>query len=192
MINGRPDSKVHSEWVQSVTAVLTGLHAYVKKWHTTGLAWNPQGTVATDLPAAGAYAELVAAPAVVAPAAAVPAVKKPVGNLFGEIAGKDAVTAGLRKVDKSEMTHKNPDLRQTSVVPSTTPKAANNAATKSVVPAKPPKCELEGNKWVVEHQVNNQSLVISETEIRHVVYIYGCTNSTITISGKVNAITLGT
>ena len=33
-------------------------------------------------------------------------------------------------------------------------------------------------------------MVVEETELRHVVYIYNCQNSTITVKGKVNAITL--
>lgn len=35
-------------------------------------------------------------------------------GLFSDIGGD--VTKGLRKVDKSEMTHKNPELRASSVV----------------------------------------------------------------------------
>ena len=40
-------------------------------------------------------------------------------NLLGELSKG---TSGLRKVDKSEMTHKNPELRATSVVPAATDK----------------------------------------------------------------------
>jgi adenylyl cyclase-associated protein len=37
--------------------------------------------------------------------------------LFAEINQGDIVTKGLRKVDKSEMTHKNPALKQKAVMP---------------------------------------------------------------------------
>jgi adenylyl cyclase-associated protein len=37
--------------------------------------------------------------------------------VFAELNRGEDVTSGLRKVDKSEMTHKNPALRATSVVP---------------------------------------------------------------------------
>jgi adenylyl cyclase-associated protein len=47
---------------------------------------------------------------------------------------------------------------------------------------------LEGNKWVVENHDNNKSIVIEQPDLKHVVYIYGCTNSTIQIKGKVNAV----
>lgn len=40
-------------------------------------------------------------------------------NLLGELSKG---TSGLRKVDKSEMTHKNPELRATSVVPASAAK----------------------------------------------------------------------
>ena len=44
---------------------------------------------------------------------------------------------------------------------------------------------------VQEYQKDNRNLVISETEMKHTIYIYKCENSTIQIKGKVNAITLG-
>ena len=47
-------------------------------------------------------------------------VKAPVGNLFGELKKGENVTGGLKHVDKSQMTHKNPELRASSVVPATT------------------------------------------------------------------------
>jgi adenylyl cyclase-associated protein len=90
------------------------------------------------------------------------------------------------------MTHKNPELRGTSVVPaevSAPKKATPFAATAKVV--KPPKCELQGNKWVIENQVNAQ-IEIKEAELRHVVYIYNCVGTTIQVFNKVNAVTIGT
>lgn len=43
-----------------------------------------------------------------------------VAAVFAELNRGEEVTKGLRKVDKSQMTHKNPALRASSVVPSTT------------------------------------------------------------------------
>ena len=40
-----------------------------------------------------------------------------VAAVFAELNRGEEVTKGLRKVDKSEMTHKNPALRASSVVP---------------------------------------------------------------------------
>ena len=54
----------------------------------------------------------------------------------------------------------------------------------------PPKLALEGNKWVVENYSNDSNIVIDQVETRHVVYIYNCQNSTISVKGKVNAISI--
>jgi adenylyl cyclase-associated protein len=92
-------------------------------------------------------------------------------------------------------THKNPALRFNSpqpFKPTTTPKPS---AGKVATPAKqqqvkPPRCDLEGKKWIVEYQHGNKNVVIQETEMKQTVYIYKCENSTIHVKGKVNAITL--
>ena len=41
-------------------------------------------------------------------------------------------------------------------------------------------CE-QGSKWVVEHHVNNSSIVIADTSPKQAVYIYGCKNSTVQV-----------
>jgi adenylyl cyclase-associated protein len=183
-------------WIQAFLTVLTELFGYVKKYHTTGLSWNAKGGDAKSAPAASAPVATPAPSAGGPPPPPAPTAaqleafsgdKKPAAaNLLGELSKG---TSGLRKVDKSEMTHKNPELRAGSVVkavekPVAVPKAT---ATKG-----PPKLALEGNKWVVENHVGNNEVVIDGVELRHVVYIYNCHNSTIKINGKVNAVTIGT
>jgi adenylyl cyclase-associated protein len=119
---------IHGEWVQAFSSFLMDLVAYIKKWHTTGLAWNPKGgdaagaasglslfvswTAQRSAPASKAAGPL---PPYVAQleAMAIKETEKS-GNFLGELSKG---TTGLRKVDKSEMTHKNPELRATSVVP---------------------------------------------------------------------------
>ena len=57
---------------------------------------------------------------------------------------------GLKKVSKDQMTHKNPNLRASSVVPDKakpTPKPA--AAAPKQAAKKPPVFELKGKKWIV-------------------------------------------
>jgi adenylyl cyclase-associated protein len=71
------------------------------------------------------------------------------------------------------------------------PNTAAPAAGPKAAPAKPPKLALEGNKWVVENYTNDNSIVIDKTELRHVVYIFNCTNCTIQVKGKVNAVSVG-
>ena len=48
--------------------------------------------------------------------------------------------------------------------------------------AKPGRTECEqGRKWVVEHHVNNPEIIISETNPKQAVYIYGCRGCTIQV-----------
>ncbi|CAF1497229.1 unnamed protein product [Didymodactylos carnosus] len=63
-------------------------------------------------------------------------------------------------------------------------------ASSSSVTNQPPKLALEGNKWVVEYQRDQQNLKIDQTNMKHTVYVYKCSNSTIHIVGKVNSIVL--
>ena len=76
--------------------------------------------------------------------------------MFAELNRGEEVTKHLRKVDKSEMTHKNPALRAGSTVPAASPPSSSPGAKpkKPVKPSalhakKPPKFALEGNKWLV-------------------------------------------
>ncbi len=66
--------------------------------------------------------------------------------------------------------------------------ATSNTSSKST--SGPPKLALEGNKWIVEYYSGRSDLKITETNMRHTIYIYKCSNSTITIQGKVNSIVL--
>jgi len=42
-----------------------------------------------------------------------------------------------------------------------------------------------------EYQENNKNISIDDTQLNQVVQIYGCNNSVIKVSGKINAITMG-
>ena len=44
---------------------------------------------------------------------------------------------------------------------------------------------------VQEHHVGNKKIVISDTNMKQVVYIYKCVDSTVQIKGKVNNVTVG-
>ena len=60
---------------------------------------------------------------------------------------------GLKKVTDDMKTHKNPELRQSSVVKSSDlkPKATSSGPKfgAAATGKKPPKMELQGNKWIV-------------------------------------------
>lgn len=171
--------KAHVEWVNAFVSLLSELGVYVKKWHTTGLTWNPKGGASRPptAPPIPTQAQLDALADHKSP--------KPASSLFTEI-NKGNVTSGLRKVDKSEMTHKNPELRAASVVKG----AAAPVAIANRSNALPPKLALEGNKWIVENQHSQSAVQVPVSEIRQVVYVYNCSNSTIIVKGKVGAIAL--
>ncbi|KAI9056890.1 hypothetical protein FKP32DRAFT_1585029 [Trametes sanguinea] len=119
---------------------------------------------------------------------------------------------GLRKVDKSQMTHKNPALRAGSTVPATTSgefviigwqgawltvkasappkKPTKPSKPQALMGKKPAKFALEGNKWAIEYQENQSPLTLDNVEISQTVNLYGCKNSTIVIKGKCNAVTM--
>ena len=109
-------NQVHLDWVKAFMQVLDELVGYVKQYHTTGLYWNPKGGDASSASKAAPSVVASAAPAQqqAAPASSGPA--KPAIDISAEL-GKG--TSGLKKVDKSQMTHKNPELRNTSVVKAT-------------------------------------------------------------------------
>jgi len=143
-----------------------------------------------------------------------------IGSVFAEINRGSDVTAGLRKVNKDEMTHKNPSLRASSIVPA---KSSPSLRAKSPAPPskskpahltkkKPPKRELDGSKWYIvsstfaptiprhscvnsvfapqENYENEQLLTLEDVEINHSVFIFRCKNTTIQIKGKINAVSL--
>lgn len=74
------------------------------------------------------------------------------GAVFSQLNMGSSVTSGLRKVAKSEMTHKNPALRQGATVSTSIAKPASSTTTlqsQAPVPQKTPKKELDGNKWII-------------------------------------------
>ena len=71
------------------------------------------------------------------------------GAVFGDISKGADVTKGLKKVDRSQMTHKNPELRnQPGLAPKEKKAAApaKAAAAKDAV-KKPPSLELTKGTW---------------------------------------------
>lgn len=45
--------------------------------------------------------------------------------------------------------------------------------------------ELQGKKWVIENQRDNQTLIIEDANIKQTAYVYKCERSTLQIKGKV-------
>ncbi|KAF9934914.1 hypothetical protein FBU30_010181 [Linnemannia zychae] len=214
----------HVLWVRAYMNMLNELQNYVRKFHTTGLVWNPKGTPldsnnlkrASGTPAATPAAAPAPAPAPTpaaggppppppppppmldAPAPIKKAPETDMSAVFAQLNQGEAITAGLRKVDKSKMTHKNPELRASGMVTSSpgkpgSPKRAGPGAPPkpaSLTLKKPPKLALEGNKWVVENFENNNEVILDKVELNQSVYIYGCKNSTIQIKSKVTTVAM--
>ncbi|KAF9205543.1 hypothetical protein BGZ49_003877 [Haplosporangium sp. Z 27] len=210
----------HVLWVRSFMDMLIELQNYVRKFHVTGLVWNPKGNVldTNSLKRASTSAAPVAVSSAPAPTAGgpppppppppppmldspAPVSKKPTDTdmsaVFAQLNQGEAITSNLRKVDRSKMTHKNPELRASGMVtasgkPGSPKRAGPGAPPKpaSLTLKKPPKLALEGNKWVVEHFENNNEVILDNVEINQSVYIYGCKNSTIQIKGKVTTVAM--
>jgi adenylyl cyclase-associated protein len=205
----------HKDWVQSWNKAMGDLQAYIKQWHTTGVAWNAKGVDVSSFgasrgaaappppPPAGGAPPPPPPPAIQPPTGAPPASDSSSGDgeraaLFAELSKGSDITKGLKKVTDDMKTHKNPNLklqtpRPYKASPPTAPKPFKPVAAASPVkqvaaPKKPPKFELDGKKWLVEFQDGNRNIVISDTNIKQTVYIYKCTNSTIQVQGKVNSI----
>ncbi|KAF5386785.1 hypothetical protein D9615_001875 [Tricholomella constricta] len=185
----------HVDWVKALIAILDELRKYVMEYHTTGLTWNPKGITVEAYRSGATAASAIPPPPPPppAPAASKPSTGGGAAAVFADLNRGEDVTKGLRKVDKSEMTHKNPTLRSSSVVSGVPPapkKPIKPTKPQALAGKKPAKFALEGNKWAVEYQENERSLTIENVEINQSVNIYGCKNSTIVIKGKVNAVTL--
>ncbi|KAB1261420.1 Adenylyl cyclase-associated protein 2 [Camelus dromedarius] len=99
----------------------------------------------------------------------------------------------LRHVTDDQKTYKNPSLRtQGGQTPSPTKSHSPSPKSPQSHPPKKhaPVLELEGKKWRVEYQEGRNDLVISETELRQVAYIFKCSKSTLQMKGKINSITI--
>ena len=93
-------------------------------------------------------------------------------------------------------THKNPALKAQSgpvrsgLKPFSAPKPGVSPSPKPTTKKEPAILELQGKKWRVENQENVSNLVIDDTELKQVAYIFKCVNTTLQIKGKSNSITV--
>ncbi|ORY22976.1 adenylyl cyclase-associated protein [Naematelia encephala] len=179
------------DWAKSFIALVDALQKYVKQWHTTGVTWNPKGSPAPTSVSASSATPPPPPPPPQANTSSAPAPASGQAALMAELNRGGAITSGLKKVDKSQMTHKNPELRTTSVVPDKKTPPPVKAKPQSITQAKPAKLELEdGSKWIVEYQEDNKEIIIDQTALHQTVHIFGCKNSVIRISGKINAVSM--
>lgn len=196
----------HVNWVKLFLAVFDALKDYAKKYHADGLAWNAEGKPLAET----ASAELKDAPAPSpGPAAAggpPPPPPPPPANLFEESKSSggmtavfadlnqgSSVTSGLKKVDKSQMTHKNPELRKLAGLV-TKPTPPKKPTTLSSVPKKKParKEFIDGSKWIIENftEADAPEPIVLEVERTHSVFIGNTSGITVQLKGKGNAVSL--
>lgn len=215
----KDSDKKHVEWVNAFLSLFDTLRDYVKEYHTTGPSWNASGK-----PLAESLAALKAAPSPSAPSApAAPSAPPsgaggpppppppppadlfdskpaPAGGLnavFADLNKGSDITAGLKKVDKSQMTHKNPELRKQAPAPRkpSPPKKPNALSVKaSSAPKKaPPRKELvDGSKWIIENFTERDvsEPIVIEVEKTQSVFIGKTSGITVQIKGKGNAVSI--
>uniref|UniRef100_A0A2I3MDI7 Adenylyl cyclase-associated protein n=1 Tax=Papio anubis TaxID=9555 RepID=A0A2I3MDI7_PAPAN len=151
--------KKHVDWVKAYLSIWTELQAYIKEFHTTGLAWSKTGPVAKELSGLPSGPSAGSGPPPPPPGPPPPPVSTSSGSdesasrsaLFAQINQGESITHALKHVSDDMKTHK---------------------------------------KWRVENQENVSNLVIDDTELKQVAYIYKCVNTTLQIKGKINSITV--
>ncbi|KAF2127612.1 hypothetical protein P153DRAFT_368200 [Dothidotthia symphoricarpi CBS 119687] len=219
-----PD-KTYVEWVQAYYRLFKALAEYAKTHHAFGVAWNTNGIDAKEAAkqVASAHSSSPASsipppppggvppppgppppPGLPPPPGAAPAPKKSAADMnavFDALNQGEGVTRGLKKVDASQMTHKNPSLRANDRVPTRSDSSSSMRGKSPAPPGKkpkpdsmrtkkPPKKELDGNKWIVENFEGPTEMLEIDAEINHSILISRCKNTTIRINGKANAISL--
>uniref|UniRef100_A0A0W0F912 Adenylyl cyclase-associated protein n=1 Tax=Moniliophthora roreri TaxID=221103 RepID=A0A0W0F912_MONRR len=193
----------HAEWVRLFTALLDELRKYVVEHHTTGVSWNAKASIRSSLyslnseyTTSASAGDVPPPPPPPPPPASLPApagASAPAGGttaVFAELNRGEEVTKHLRKVDKSEMTHKNPALRSSSTRAAAPKKPVRPVKPQALMGKKPVKFALEGKAWNIEHYEDDKSLIVDDTQLNQVVNIFGCKNTVIQVKGKINAVTL--
>ncbi|XP_022199975.1 adenylyl cyclase-associated protein 1 isoform X2 [Nilaparvata lugens] len=182
----------HADWAKAWVETLTELQKFVKQHHTTGLVWSGKSGGGIPPPPPGCPPP----PPPVMPPMADLTIEDAANDrsaLFAQINQGENITKSLKKVTSEMQTHKNPNLR-TGPAPFKPAAASTGAPTTVPVKApatnKPPVFARDGKKWLVEYQHKNQNLVIDGAEMNNVVYMFGCSESTLTVKGKINSVFL--
>lgn len=220
------------QYIQAYYRIFKALAEYVKDHYPRGLTWNNANgidameafgqvrshadTTPTPGPAAGSpppppplpNMELLAGGPPAPPPPPPGAPPAPKGNpgdmtaVFEQLNQGSAITSTLRKVDKSEMTHKNPNLRSTSLVPERpSSQGSSTSRGKSPLPSKKPKPEsmrakkpsrkqLDGNKWYIENHDSPSDIIEIPAELTHSILISHCNKTIVKVNNKANAISI--
>lgn len=208
------------EWVKKFLQIFDPLKNYVKQFHTKGPNWNNKGkplgeVLGTKTSGSGSAPPPPPAPPGPSVAGGPPAPPPPppadlfddksnepsgMGAVFADLNKGESITSSLKKVEKSQMTHKNPELRKGTpnegVKKPTPPKKPSSLSSSSSVPTKKPaKMELiDGSKWIVENytkaDLNGQELLTIDADMHHSIFIGNCEGIALQVKGKANAISV--
>ncbi|KIV84065.1 hypothetical protein PV11_06039 [Exophiala sideris] len=216
----RDKDKSHVEYIQAYYKIFRSLAAYVKEHFPSGLIWNNKdgidavealkqiqaGAAATTKPAGAAGGPPPPPPPPPlpnfddnGPLAPTPEASQggDLSAVFQQLNQGSAITSGLKKVDKSQMTHKNPSLRGAPPPPQRS--ESQSSRGKSPIPKKPDSLrskkpgrkELDGTKWIVENFDNTQGEIIEiSAELNQSILISKCNKCVLKVNGKANAISI--
>jgi adenylyl cyclase-associated protein len=188
--------------------MLTELKKFVLANYPTGIQWNASGSSLADAISGGSSGSAASSGGPPPPPPGPPAdphrkdeePKQPAAASSGGGGGMSGVmnairganvTSGLKKVEKSQMTHKNPALRDQALQPKEKPKtdSSSDKKTSSVSEAKrEPKLYLNKGTWFVEHYDGGDIVTIPEVQIKESIYIMKCKNVTVSIPDKCKSI----
>lgn len=176
--------------------MILDLMAYVKEYHTTGVAWNARGVNVTEYSASGAAAA--------APVAAKKEEKKEApkasstssatapnkAGLFASLSKGGEITSGLKTVTKDQQTWRkefnDKDAKPVVVKKAPVPRAAEKpkgTAKNQFNPA--------NNKWEVEYQAAEAGVItVTIADKKETVYVLGCIGAHVNVIGKCKSIIL--
>ncbi|XP_054619639.1 adenylyl cyclase-associated protein 2 [Dunckerocampus dactyliophorus] len=195
----------HVDWVRSYLSIWTHMQSFIKQHHTSGLVWSKTGPIAPP--------SLIEAPSASCPPPGPPPPPPPGpppalsdedsqvqsgsssapssqhSALFAQLNQGLDITKGLKHVSDQQKTHKNPHLRSQEAAGRYGAKAGTKKSPeKTAVRKRLPLLELEGKKWRVENFEKKHDLLIEDTELKQVAYVFGCEDTTLQIKGKLNSI----
>lgn len=196
------------QWTKQFLLIFDELRTYVKQYHTTGPSWNVNGKPLAEsvqsksAPAAPAALAGGAPPPPPPPAPPASLFDEPaqqpggITAVFADLNKGENITSGLKKVEKSQMTHKNPELRAQGQGPKkpTPPKKPLTLSLAGAIPKrKSPRKELvDGTKWMIENLTEQDSPepIVINLEMLQSVFIGNTSGVTIQITGKGNAVSI--
>lgn len=185
--------QTHVDWAKSWVQTLNELQQYIKQYHTTGVVWagkNKAVAASGGAPPPPPMGNLPPPPPMPVFDPSEASANDAKNALFAQINQGEGVTKGLKKVTADMQTHKNPKLRDGPTPFKATAAPTSKPSAPSAPVVKPPVFMRDGKKWIIEHQKNNNSLLVENVEMNNVVYLFKSENSVLQVKGKLNSIVL--